>query len=219
MKYQLTNDLFYFVSGSLQNNTYILKNNKKIVIIDPSFSYEQIKNYLRYEEINEISILITHYHYDHIGNCSLALLEKYKSNCKIYISEKEKRYNNLIHSQYLQLVMQNHNDQIVWFDDIYQRWNLFDFVIEFIPTPVHTLGSTTYKYLDYFFTGDFIFSDAIGNFDRFFIPDTLQRFTDSMNYLNTFLRSESYICAGHGNIEQWKKVIKKNFELNEYWKK
>lgn len=50
--------------GILQTNCYILTKNNQTLIIDPGDEPEKIKN-----EINTkvIGILVTHYHFDHVG--------------------------------------------------------------------------------------------------------------------------------------------------------
>ena len=61
------------VVGPLQTNCYILTKNKQTLIIDPGDEPNKIIN-----EINKevIGILITHYHFDHIGALN-TIKEKY----------------------------------------------------------------------------------------------------------------------------------------------
>ena len=62
------------VTGSLSENCYILINDNDCLVVDPGDDFalikEEIKNY------NLLGILITHYHFDHIG--ALEDLLKYK---------------------------------------------------------------------------------------------------------------------------------------------
>ena len=51
------------ILGPLETNCYILEKNAKQLIIDPADEYEKIKKYIS----NPQAILITHYHFDHIG--------------------------------------------------------------------------------------------------------------------------------------------------------
>ena len=66
------------VVGPLQTNCYILTKNNQTLIIDPGDEPNKIIN-----EINQevIGILITHYHFDHIGALT-TIKEKY--NCPVY---------------------------------------------------------------------------------------------------------------------------------------
>lgn len=61
------------VVGELEENCYILENNNKCIIIDPGDEIDKIV-----ENINchVVGILITHYHFDHIGALK-SLKEKY----------------------------------------------------------------------------------------------------------------------------------------------
>lgn len=51
--------------GYLRTNCYILINKNDALIIDPGEEYEKIKEEIK--DINIKAILITHYHYDHVG--------------------------------------------------------------------------------------------------------------------------------------------------------
>ena len=53
------------VTGTLDENCYIIKNDKTCLVIDPGDDYQKIK-----EEIGDnkvLAVLITHSHFDHIG--------------------------------------------------------------------------------------------------------------------------------------------------------
>lgn len=52
------------IVGPLQENCYILENNNKCIIIDPGDEAEKIIKNINYPVVG---ILITHYHFDHIG--------------------------------------------------------------------------------------------------------------------------------------------------------
>lgn len=52
------------VVGSLEENCYILEKNGKYLVIDPGDNIDRILNNIK-NEVEEI--LITHYHFDHIG--------------------------------------------------------------------------------------------------------------------------------------------------------
>ena len=57
--------IFTLVLGELENNCYILIKDNKMLIIDPSTDTEEYEKYLNKYELE--GILITHYHFDHIG--------------------------------------------------------------------------------------------------------------------------------------------------------
>lgn len=68
------------VLGPLNNNTYILSIKNEALIIDPT-SEEEITEYLKNNNLKLIGILVTHYHFDHIGALEY-FREKYK--VKVY---------------------------------------------------------------------------------------------------------------------------------------
>ena len=53
------------VVGSLETNCYVLELNNKCLVIDPGDEYEKIKEVIGDKEI--VGVIITHYHFDHIG--------------------------------------------------------------------------------------------------------------------------------------------------------
>lgn len=53
------------IVGPLDTNCYILSKNNKCVIIDPGDNFKLIKAKVNNKEV--VTILITHFHFDHIG--------------------------------------------------------------------------------------------------------------------------------------------------------
>ena len=73
--------------GYMKTNCYIIIKNNDVIIVDPGENYEKI-----YEEIkglNILAILITHYHFDHVGaltkftNIDIYDYKKVNKNIKI----------------------------------------------------------------------------------------------------------------------------------------
>ena len=58
----------------LDNNCYILEKEDEIIVIDPASNFDEITKDLDLEKI--VGVLVTHYHYDHIG--ALDDFKKYK---------------------------------------------------------------------------------------------------------------------------------------------
>ncbi len=74
------------VVGKLQTNCYIISKNQKCIIIDPGDEYEKIKKYIGDKKI--VGVIITHYHFDHIGALKYfdksLILDKNNLDEKIY---------------------------------------------------------------------------------------------------------------------------------------
>ena len=68
------------VVGSLEENCYILEKDNKCIIIDPGDEANKIISNIKYPVVG---ILITHYHFDHIGALN-ELKEKYNIIENIY---------------------------------------------------------------------------------------------------------------------------------------
>lgn len=53
------------IVGKLDTNCYILSINNKCIVIDPGDEYNKIKEVIGSKEV--VGVIITHYHFDHIG--------------------------------------------------------------------------------------------------------------------------------------------------------
>lgn len=53
------------VVGKLETNCYIITKNDKTIIIDPGDDADKIINFCKDKDV--VAILVTHYHFDHIG--------------------------------------------------------------------------------------------------------------------------------------------------------
>ena len=80
------------INGYLEENCYIIHNNKNALIVDPGSELNKIIDFINKEHLNVVGILITHYHFDHVE--VLEALNKiykvkiydYNSNSKISIN-------------------------------------------------------------------------------------------------------------------------------------
>ncbi len=73
------------VVGFLNENCYIVSNNKEALIIDPGDESDRIISFIKEHKYKAKAILITHYHFDHIG-----ALESIKNEFKVNVID----YNN-----------------------------------------------------------------------------------------------------------------------------
>lgn len=210
-KFFLNENIYVIVSGWLNNNTYIIFENNYALIIDPSYAEKEIKKFLIENKIKNYAFLITHHHYDHIGN----LKKIWKPGNKIYICEQEKNYS---FGRYSNIFDDLINNELIKKDIIFSNNegpnNILGIDIFFAKTPSHTIGSYTYIYKNFFFTGDFIFATDIGFFDMENNGNML--FKKSIKKIKKYLNDDSFICSGHNKIDKWSNVKIKNRELIEY---
>ena len=54
-----------YVLGELANNVYLVQKGNECLIVDPACNFEFIKNIIG--DLKLVGILVTHYHFDHIG--------------------------------------------------------------------------------------------------------------------------------------------------------
>ena len=74
-------EVINIINGYLEENCYIIKANNKCLIVDPGSEGNRIINEIETLKLEVKGILITHYHFDHIGALD-EIRAKYK--CDIY---------------------------------------------------------------------------------------------------------------------------------------
>ena len=120
--------------GMLGTNCYILGKNDKVLVVDPGDEADKIKRVIGKRKV--VGIIVTHYHFDHIG----ALNEiKQWSGANIY--------------DYINL-----EEGMCKIDD-------FEFETIYTPGHKEDLISIYFKDEQALFCGDFIFENSIGRFD------------------------------------------------------
>lgn len=80
------------IVGDLNTNCYILEKDKEVIVIDPGDEYNKIKQAIGSKEV--IGVIITHYHFDHIG--ALNNFDKDIIYDKSNLEEKENKIGNFI---------------------------------------------------------------------------------------------------------------------------
>lgn len=150
--------------GPMENFVYILGSNRtrEVTIIDPAWEIDFLLKYLQEKGLKLISILVTHYHPDHIGGGMMGqsipgIAEiMTKQPVKIYVNKHEadgvKKVTGVSDTD-LQLVDSGDHLQIGEND------------IEFLHTPGHTPGSQCFKVNKNLISGDTLFINGCGRVD------------------------------------------------------
>ena len=120
--------------GDLECNCYLLEKDGKILVIDPGDDVDKIVNKINDREV--VGIIITHYHFDHIGALD-DIIDKYKVN--VYDRN-------------------NMNEGMFEIDN-------FNFNVIYTPGHRDDCISIYFKDDRMMFVGDFIFRDSIGRVD------------------------------------------------------
>lgn len=109
------------ILGDLDTNCYILEKDGKQLIVDPADNIDEINKHLT----NLVGILITHYHFDHIG--ALEQLQK-QSNAPVYDYKTLGTYK--IDGFELDIIdVKGHHDTCVMFD-FKDKMFVGDFIFE-----------------------------------------------------------------------------------------
>ena len=120
--------------GELECNCYLLEINNRILIIDPGDDVDKIISKINGREV--VGIIITHYHFDHIGA----------------LDELVNKYNVCVYDRYNLVLGENKIFEFI-FDIIYTPGHKEDAITIY------------FKKDKVMFTGDFIFKDSIGRCD------------------------------------------------------
>lgn len=120
--------------GRLECNCYILGIDNKVLVVDPGDDVDKIIDAIDNREV--VGIIITHYHFDHIGSLD-ELVNKY--NVRVYDK------NNM--------------------DEEINKIDNFNFEVIYTPGHKEDCVTIYFKEDKCMFCGDFIFRDSIGRCD------------------------------------------------------
>ncbi len=199
----------YMVLGPYQTNTYIVwdEETKNAIVIDPSFTPENIQKAILELGVCVQKILITHAHVDHIAG--LGFLREKHPKATVYMHAADLPYLknrtfNLSDTVGLDLKCEPPDVLVKQGDHI--TMDSLDF--EVLETPGHTPGGVSYyeKNSGIVFTGDTLFQESIGRTD--FPGGSMTTLIMSVKNQLFTLPDETYVLSGHGDpttIEREKK--------------
>lgn len=178
-------NIYPIISQFFDSNSYVIED-EKIAIIDTGFTkimeneIYKILNKIRNLETNEIYIINTHCHYDHIGNNEKIL--QLSNKVKIFVSKYDKEA--IIQKDDKRILSYLFNDKVPeikeeYIEPVYDNSiiNLGETKLNVISTPGHTLGSISIyeQKSKSLFVGDLIFARGIGRSDLIDSDFELQR--------------------------------------------
>ena len=201
---KIGNQVEVFINREMWNNTYVVYENDKCVVIDLSRNSNEVENFVRLHKLKVLAIILTHAHYDHIGY-SFEFIKKH--NCKIYVNHKEKQVLLKHHlAEKFDINLYIDESSVIYFDEPLLKVDIFQFDARTFPG--HTEGSTILKYKNYVFTGDVVFYDSIGRSD---LPtgNNLQMKQSLQLFLKTY-HDDDWILPGHSKIGKLKEIKKVN---------
>lgn len=153
-----------FLGGSFDQNSYVVSNEKSAILIDAGCELDDLLKIVGEKQV--LAILITHLHFDHIWNLE-EILSYFK--CDAYIVSEYDDFltnplKNVSSSFGINKVFNVESLLIKYYSE---NMNIGDFKIQIYNTPGHSKDSVCIKIDDNLFTGDTIFSGAVGRTDLF----------------------------------------------------
>lgn len=173
------------VVGGMETNCYLVydEKSKEGMIIDPGAESERIIDEINKLNLKILYIIVTHGHGDHIG----ALDELKKStNARVLINQDDLPWFNLFSVTSADGYLKE--NQVI---------NLGSLKLKVLHTPGHSEGSISLLGEDFIFTGDTLFSGAVGRVD---LPggDEKKLFSSIREKIFT-LPEKTVFYPGHGD--------------------
>lgn len=184
------------IKNEFAENTYIIKEKKEAVIIDPGANIEEIKDFISEHDLEVKYVLLTHGHFDHIFSIN-EVLDEYE--CDVYIHEDERDFlfdpNLNLSSMTYKKIKVEKKQKVKTFKDK-DVFKLQYAEIETVHNPGHTRGSSSFKYKKVLFVGDTLFKDGVGRTD---LPTGSQTDLElSINKLLNMFGDNTLVYSGHG---------------------
>ena len=198
--------------GPMDNFIYLIgsKSTREVAIIDPAWDIEALLNHIKEKELKLASVLVTHYHPDHIGGGMgghsiegiAELLEK--DPVKIFVHKLEaegvKKVTGVSDSD-LNIVESGDHLTIGEND------------IEFLHTPGHTPGSQCFKVNNNLVSGDTLFVQGCGRVD---LPGSnSEDMFHSLQKLSA-LPDETILYPGHNYSAEPYESMERVKQINTY---
>lgn len=155
-----------FIPEEFASNNYIVysKETKNAIIFDPSGCFYETDNFIKENNLNLKYIIITHGHFDHLGD--IRKFQDNYENIKTFFPKGDKiLYDNLKTQCDMFGVKRVEEFTVDEFIDEKSEIYLDDTKIKIIETPGHSGGSTCYLIDDILISGDTIFYEEIGRCD------------------------------------------------------
>ena len=179
---------------SIAINCYLISTDKTAIVIDPGFYSAEVEDFLKDNASKERIILLTHCHFDHIGDADrLRTVTDTKIAIGAFDNESLSNPNkNLCNLFGVELAPFSAD---ITFND-QEVFSIGDIEIKVIHTPGHTLGGVCYLIDDILFSGDTLFYGSIGRTD--FADGDFLTLKNSVNKIYQ-LPDSIKVYSGHGD--------------------
>ncbi len=211
----MNNDDLYLeqlLVGPMDNFIYLIgsKSTREVAIIDPAWDIDALLNHIQEKDLKLASVLVTHYHPDHIGGGMgghsiegiAELLEK--DSVKIFVHKLEAEGVKKVTG------VSDTDLNIVESGD---HLTIGENDIEFLHTPGHTPGSQCFKVNNNLVSGDTLFVQGCGRVD---LPGSnSEDMFHSLQKLSA-LPDETILYPGHNYSAEPYESMEKVKQINTY---
>lgn len=157
-------DVKYFVNGPFMVNTYLLIQDNEAIVIDPGHVCSALINYIKENNFDLKTVLITHGHIDHIAGIN-QLRNEFK-DLTVYMNEADQELvDNADKQAQLFGLTQMNPVEIDKNIDESGTLQIGNFTFELYHVPGHSQGSICFYINERIFTGDTLFCGSIGRTD------------------------------------------------------
>ncbi|KZE66412.1 hypothetical protein AWM68_08620 [Fictibacillus phosphorivorans] len=183
--------------GPVQENTYIIYNNKEAIVIDPGSEGKKIIHAIESLNVKPLAVLLTHAHFDHIGAVD-DVRDKYQ--IPLYVHKKESDWLSNTKKNgsnfFGQSITANAASHLLSDQDNALKIGSFSF--EVLSTPGHSPGSISFylKSAGAVFSGDALFAGSIGRTDLYGGNQDILLKSIHEKLMN--LPEETIVLSGHG---------------------
>ena len=186
-----------FVTGSVQENCYLIYNEQNLLIVDPGSEGDRLIQEIKRIGKTPQAILLTHTHYDHIGAVEQL---RHQYSIPVYVSPLEQAW---LSDPILNLSgLGRHDDlpnlvvQPAEYEFELKEYTIGGMPFQVVPTPGHSIGSVSFIFDDFAVVGDALFKGSIGRTDLY-TGDPQQLLYSIKTFLLTLPR-ELPAYPGHG---------------------
>lgn len=179
--------------GDIGTNCYLLSTEKAAVVIDPGFYSIETAEFLEENSGKEKMILLTHAHFDHIGD-AVRLRDLFGAKIGIGVYDNDALADNSKNLASLFGVDLKPFSADITFSDL-KEFSVGDICFKVLHTPGHTVGGVCYLTGDNLFSGDTLFNGSIGRTD--FPGGDFAVLKNSVQKLYK-LSDETNVYSGHG---------------------
>lgn len=198
--------------GPMDNFIYLIgsKSTREVALIDPAWDIDALLNHIKEKDLKLASVLVTHYHPDHIGGGMgghsiegiAELLEK--DPVKIFVHKLEAEgVKKVTGVSDIDLNIVESGDHLT----------IGENDIEFLHTPGHTPGSQCFKVNNNLVSGDTLFVQGCGRVD---LPGSnSEEMFHSLQKLSS-LPDETILYPGHNYSAEPYESMERVKEINTY---